>query len=101
MERRAKNEYSDHDRRQSRYPVLIYTPVAINYQLGDVQPYVALGKLLVVRDGHRVRIATHDTFRSFVQDAGLEFFNIGGDPHDLMSYMVKSAYPRFLCFILP
>ena len=57
---------------------------------GDVQPYVALGKMLL-KDGHRVRIATHETFRSFVNDAGLEFFCIGGDPQDLMSYMVKSA----------
>jgi sterol 3beta-glucosyltransferase len=56
---------------------------------GDVQPFLALGQQLL-REGHRVRIATHGTFRSFVQDAGLEFFDIGGDPHDLMSYMVKS-----------
>ncbi|KAF7298465.1 Glycosyltransferase family 1 protein [Mycena kentingensis (nom. inval.)] len=56
---------------------------------GDVQPYVALGKLLV-RDGHRVRIATHETFREFVVEAGLEFFGIGGDPQQLMSYMVKN-----------
>jgi sterol 3beta-glucosyltransferase len=58
--------------------------------LGDVQPYVALGKMLL-KDGHRVRIATHEVFRSFVTDAGLEFFCIGGNPQDLMSYMVKSA----------
>lgn len=57
--------------------------------LGDVQPFVALGKGLL-KDGHRVRIATHETFRAFVTEAGLEFFNIGGDPQDLMSYMVKS-----------
>jgi sterol 3beta-glucosyltransferase len=56
---------------------------------GDVQPYVALGQALL-KDGHRIRIATHETFRSFVQDAGLEFFSIGGNPQDLMSYMVKS-----------
>ncbi|EPQ50594.1 UDP-Glycosyltransferase/glycogen phosphorylase [Gloeophyllum trabeum ATCC 11539] len=56
---------------------------------GDVQPYVALGKRLV-QDGHRVRIATHETFRKFVRSAGLEFFNIGGDPQQLMSYMVKN-----------
>ncbi|KAH7911918.1 glycosyltransferase family 1 protein [Hygrophoropsis aurantiaca] len=56
---------------------------------GDVQPYVALGKKLLT-DGHRVRLATHETFRSFVQEAGLEFFNIGGDPQALMSYMVKN-----------
>jgi sterol 3beta-glucosyltransferase len=37
-----------------------------------------------------VRIATHETFSKFVTDAGLEFFSIGGNPQDLMSYMVKS-----------
>ncbi|KII89415.1 glycosyltransferase family 1 protein [Plicaturopsis crispa FD-325 SS-3] len=56
---------------------------------GDVQPYLALGKRLA-KDGHRIRVATHETFRSFVRDAGMEFFNIGGDPADLMSYMVKN-----------
>jgi UDP:flavonoid glycosyltransferase YjiC (YdhE family) len=58
--------------------------------VGDVQPYVALGKRLK-RDGHRVRIATHETFRDFVSTEGLEFFDIGGNPVDLMSYMVKST----------
>ncbi|PPR06226.1 hypothetical protein CVT24_000617 [Panaeolus cyanescens] len=56
---------------------------------GDVQPYLALGQQLL-KDGHRVRIATHETFRAFVTDAGLEFFSIGGNPQDLMSYMVKN-----------
>ncbi|KIM49654.1 glycosyltransferase family 1 protein [Hebeloma cylindrosporum] len=56
---------------------------------GDVQPYVALGQQLL-KDGHRVRIATHETFNKFVTDAGLEFFSIGGSPQDLMSYMVKN-----------
>ncbi|KAF8061758.1 UDP-Glycosyltransferase/glycogen phosphorylase [Lyophyllum atratum] len=56
---------------------------------GDVQPYVALGQHLA-KDGHRIRIATHETFRSFVTEAGLEFFDIGGNPQDLMSYMVKN-----------
>ena len=58
--------------------------------LGDVQPYLALAKKLK-EDGHRIRIATHEAFRSFVKDAGFEFFCIGGDPKELMSYMVKSA----------
>ncbi|KAI5118322.1 hypothetical protein M0805_006605 [Coniferiporia weirii] len=56
---------------------------------GDVQPFLALAKRLV-QDGHRVRIATHGTFRSFVTENGLEFFDIGGNPEDLMSYMVKN-----------
>lgn len=57
--------------------------------LGDVQPYIALSQRLQ-KDGHRIRIASHETFRSFVNDAGLEFFDIGGNPQELMSYMVKS-----------
>ena len=57
---------------------------------GDIQPYVALGKELL-KDGHRVRIATHATFEAFVTGQGLEFFSIGGNPQDLMSYMVKSG----------
>lgn len=56
---------------------------------GDVQPFVALGSELQ-KDGHRVRIATHDTFEKFVTDSGLEFYPIGGDPAELMAYMVKN-----------
>lgn len=63
---------------------------------------------------HRVRIATHNDFESFVLDSGksalagakgkgpggeeldledrLEFFGIGGDPKELMAYMVKSEW---------
>lgn len=56
---------------------------------GDVQPFVALGQVLRDTYGHRVRLATHATFRSFVEENGLEFFNIGGDPAELMAFMVK------------
>ncbi|OAA39642.1 UDP-glucuronosyl/UDP-glucosyltransferase [Metarhizium rileyi] len=56
---------------------------------GDVQPFVALGKVLKESYGHRVRIATHATFKSFVEENDLEFFNIGGDPAELMAFMVK------------
>lgn len=57
---------------------------------GDVQPFVALGKVLRDVYGHRVRLATHPTFKDFVQENGLEFFSIGGDPSQLMSFMVKN-----------
>ncbi|KAM0321825.1 hypothetical protein ACHAQA_009922 [Verticillium albo-atrum] len=56
---------------------------------GDVQPFVALGNELQ-RHGHRVRLATHDTFADFVRKSGLEFYPIGGDPTELMAYMVKN-----------
>ena len=57
---------------------------------GDVQPFVALGKVLKDTYGHRVRVATHATFQQFVEDNGLEFFSIGGDPAELMAFMVKN-----------
>lgn len=57
---------------------------------GDVQPFVALGKVLKETHGHRVRLATHPTFRGFVEENGLEFFSIGGDPAELMAFMVKN-----------
>ncbi|KAJ5456108.1 uncharacterized protein N7458_003691 [Penicillium daleae] len=49
---------------------------------GDIQPFVALGKKLK-KQGHRVRVATHEKFRDFVLQAHLEFFDIGGDPEQL------------------
>ena len=75
---------------------------------GDVQPYIALALGLIRSKGHRVRLATHGEFEAFVLEANqhlegevdsagrplagrLEFFNAGGDPRELMAYMVKST----------
>jgi hypothetical protein len=57
---------------------------------GDVQPFIALGKILRERYKHRVRVATHPTFKGFVEENGLEFFSLGGDPSELMAFMVKN-----------
>jgi len=57
---------------------------------GDVQPFVSLGKVLKQTYGHRVRLATHPTFKQLVEENGLEFFSIGGDPAELMAFMVKN-----------
>ena len=57
---------------------------------GDVQPFIALAKALLAC-GHRVRLATHETFRTFVRENGIEFYPLAGDPADLMSFMVKNA----------
>lgn len=58
---------------------------------GDVQPFIAIGQSLTRPPyGHRVRICTHPVFKDFVEENGLEFFSIGGDPNSLMAYMVKN-----------
>lgn len=58
---------------------------------GDVQPFIAIGKVLTKPPyRHRVRICTHPVFKDFVEENGLEFFSIGGDPNSLMAYMVKN-----------
>jgi len=58
---------------------------------GDVQPFIAIGKVLMKEPyNHRVRLCTHPVFKNFVEENGLEFFSIGGDPATLMAYMVKN-----------
>jgi len=65
--------------------------ILITGSRGDVQPFIALGQTLQSAPYyHRVRIGTHGKFRDFVRGNGLEFFSIGGDPEQLMSYMVKN-----------
>lgn len=57
---------------------------------GDIQPFLQIGKHLKAFN-HRVRIASHPVFREIVeQQSGLEFFSVGGDPSELMEYMVKN-----------
>ena len=75
---------------------IIISPAKLNIVIqvvgsrGDVQPFVALGCELQQQHGHRVRLATHAVFEDFVRKAGLEFYPIGGDPADLMAYIVKN-----------
>ena len=58
---------------------------------GDIQPFLRLGKILKEGYGHRVRIATHPAFKDFIEnDSDLEFFSVGGDPSELMAFMVKN-----------
>ncbi|KAI6359918.1 hypothetical protein MCOR25_006907 [Pyricularia grisea] len=58
---------------------------------GDAQPFLKIGQVLKQQYGHRVRIATHPAFKDFVEkDSGLEFFSVGGDPSELMAFMVKN-----------
>ena len=58
---------------------------------GDIQPFLKIAKILKEQHGHRVRIASHPVFRDFVQEEeGLEFFSVGGDPAELMAFMVNN-----------
>ncbi|KAG6918563.1 hypothetical protein DXG01_013362 [Tephrocybe rancida] len=93
---RDVKEFAVDETEWKQYPSLNIVIMIVGSR-GDVQPYVALGRRLL-NDGHRIRIATHETFRSFVTDNGLEFFDIGGNPQDLMSYMVKS--PKLISCLL-
>jgi UDP:flavonoid glycosyltransferase YjiC (YdhE family) len=67
---------------------------------GDVQPFLAYGQELQSA-GHRVRLATHKTFRELVLDNGLEFFPLAGDPGELMTFMVKwgGIFPPISAFL--
>lgn len=55
---------------------------------GDVQPYIALAKGLM-KDGHKVRIATHTEFGPWVESHGIEFAPVAGDPAELMRICVE------------
>ncbi|KAH8653737.1 sterol glucosyltransferase [Xylariales sp. PMI_506] len=90
-----QEEHEDHppsydDIAQEKFATLLNIVIQVVGSRGDVQPFIALGTQLQ-RHGHRVRLATHDVFRDFVHESSaLEFFPIGGDPADLMAYMVKN-----------
>jgi|SRR5271156_1310421 len=76
--------FPDRDEKNFRNPPAMNIVVQVIGSRGDIQPFIALGKELQ-KYGHRIRIATHPTFKEFVEDTGLEFFSIGGDPAELMS----------------
>lgn len=80
---------SDSKRPHTHFPIKLNVVIQVVGSRGDVQPFVALGTELQ-KHGHRIRLATHNVFDSFVRSAGLEFYPIGGDPSELMAYMVRN-----------
>jgi UDP:flavonoid glycosyltransferase YjiC (YdhE family) len=50
---------------------------------GDVEPFVALGIGLAQR-GHEVTVATHEPFRPVVEQRGLRFHALPGDPQQIL-----------------
>lgn len=57
---------------------------------GAVQPLVALG-LGLQQAGHQVCVATHDTFREFITEEGLDFAPVGGDPRELVKQQMEPS----------
>jgi sterol 3beta-glucosyltransferase len=57
---------------------------------GDVQPFVALGAELV-RRGHRVVLAARAPFRSFVEEHGLNFFELEEDGTEELMHTLASS----------
>jgi len=55
---------------------------------GDVQPYIALSKGLQ-KDGHSVKIASHEEYREWVEGHGIEFAPVEGDPAQLMRICIE------------
>eukprot|EP01040_Poterioochromonas_malhamensis_P011123 gene11123-12120_t len=80
-------------RRKNLFPTLYIPKMAILIMAvgtrGDVQPFTELG-LRLQADGHRVRLATHECFRSYILEKGLEFYPLAGDPMLLSEFMVKT-----------
>ena len=56
---------------------------------GDVEPCVALG-LGLKAVGHEVRLATHSTFRDFIEGRGLSFSSLSVDPRAVVESLGKS-----------
>lgn len=88
-EEEAAPAYEDVVQRDQELPPSLNIVIHVVGSRGDVQPFIALGLALKTRWNHRVRIATHSVFKDFVEENGLEFFSIGGDPAQLMAFMVK------------
>jgi sterol 3beta-glucosyltransferase len=55
---------------------------------GDVQPYIALAKGLM-KEGHKVRIATHGEYKDWIEGHKIEFGYVGGNPAELMVNILK------------
>ena len=61
---------------------------------GDVQPYIALCKGLLA-EGHRPKIATHAEFGSWIEQHGIGFTPVEGDPAELMRLCVENGVMTF------
>ena len=62
---------------------------------GELQAFVALGKYLKQKHEHRVRIASQPVYHQFVEDNGLEFFDLGPSSIEAAEFMSESNASNF------
>jgi UDP:flavonoid glycosyltransferase YjiC (YdhE family) len=80
------------------FPCRLHIVVQVIGSLDEVEIFIAFAYALK-KDGHRIRIASHDEFRSMVEEYGLEFFPVGGDPAEFVPCVVSS--PRLDSYLTP
>jgi sterol 3beta-glucosyltransferase len=61
---------------------------------GDVQPFLPLARRLMEK-GHSVKLAAPFRFKSFVEEHGIDFVSLAGDPEDL-SRRLNNAGQNFV-----
>ncbi|PHH80593.1 hypothetical protein CDD80_852 [Ophiocordyceps camponoti-rufipedis] len=84
---------STSDINNKREPAIPNLNVAVMFigSRSELKPFIQLGKLLHRTYGHRVRIATHPAFQDMIgKESGLEFFSVGGEPSELLEFMVNN-----------
>src|SRR5262249_41195161 len=102
LRRRARKGYGDReDRRLSVHlsrklpgrALLVRIAIPALGTRGDVLPYVVLGDGLH-RAGHDVIVSTTERFRGLVENAGLRFHALPGDPSHIFAAAQLNVSPR-------
>jgi sterol 3beta-glucosyltransferase len=58
---------------------------------GDVQPFLPLS-LRLIEEGHSVKLAAPSRFQSLVQEQGIDFVGLSGDPEDLSRHLNNAGH---------
>ncbi|KAF4592105.1 glycosyltransferase family 28 domain-containing protein [Ophiocordyceps camponoti-floridani] len=90
VDAQAQSTSDINNRREPAVPNLNVTVMFIGSR-SELKPFLQLGKLLHKTYGHRVRFATHPAFQDMIEkESGLEFFSVGGEPSELLEFMVNN-----------
>lgn len=66
-----------------------YTLICIG-SMGDVRPYLLLGRELVAR-GHEVSMCAFTNFQSLIESEGMRYLPLSGDARDFMAHIMKPS----------